>query len=173
MSEVNRRPTVTLVPAHLSVFDFNISHDEGLVAGASSARGRVGIDVMRAKVREVSGFFTEFLPSLSEALTAREYRWIQASPCPVDLLFALWTVKEAYVKARGDGIGFGLKRIECDGSPADFPPLEHLQSATPEVLLDGQPVPKDKIIFITTSIVKVEAGHQTNRYFKTTCEILP
>jgi phosphopantetheinyl transferase len=163
------RPTALPVPG-LGAFDFNIAHDGLLVAGAATTRGRVGIDVMRAEVREPSTFFTEFLPSLSEALTAGELQAIQGSSSPVDLLFAIWTIKEAFVKASGDGIGFGLKRIECQAE-ADLP-LEHNQSFTPTVRVDKQPVDRDRIIFTTTSLMKREADNQMHRYFKTTCEIL-
>lgn len=51
-------------------------------------------------------------------MTARELRTLLASDVPVDegvrRLFLTWTLKEAYTKALGVGLGFDFRRIEVD-----------------------------------------------------------
>ena len=47
--------------------------------------------------------------------SAAEQAFIHGKPSPVERLSAfyrLWALKESYVKALGDGLGFDLKRIE-------------------------------------------------------------
>ena len=54
------------------------------------------------------------------------------------LLMTLWTVKEAYVKAIGEGIGFGLDRIVLEFEPAgpDSNPTQSLPAVN-RVTVDG------------------------------------
>lgn len=96
---------------------FNMAHSEDLVLFAVTGLGDVGIDVERVRVLEdaeelVSRFF-----SPAEALTFRD---LPAAAKP-SAFFNLWTRKEAWLKATGQGIANSLHRVEVSflaGDPA-------------------------------------------------------
>jgi phosphopantetheinyl transferase len=96
-SESSGRPTVVGAPIHVS-----LTHCEGLGACAVSAVGDgspVGVDAeplsAAARVEEVKDL----------ALTRAEQGWVGAGPAERNArLVALWTAKEAVLKARGVGI---------------------------------------------------------------------
>lgn len=88
--------------------DFSISHSGSWVVCAVVDRGRIGIDVQQ--VRPVNeGIFTLCLSS-----TEREklLQW----PVGTQLhgFFTLWTLKEAFVKALGQGLSYPLTDIQFD-----------------------------------------------------------
>jgi len=84
---------------------FNLSHTHGLLVLAVSADTEVGVDV-EAVNREVEPlalaerFFAPAETALIKAQSADSQR---------DCFFRLWTLKEAYVKARGLGLQLGLE----------------------------------------------------------------
>lgn len=91
---------------------FNVSHSDGLALIAIGGPGRVGVDIERIRPRgEADSFGSFFAPAEVAALLAlpRELR--------ERAFFACWTRKEAYIKGRGDGLGFGLDRFEVSVSP--------------------------------------------------------
>jgi 4'-phosphopantetheinyl transferase len=86
---------------------FSISHTHDLVAIALTAQARVGIDLefVQAPVD---------LPELAERiLSADDLRIFHAlsSEERVTAFFRTWTRKEAYLKARGEGISEGLQQV--------------------------------------------------------------
>ncbi|HYA80917.1 MAG TPA: 4'-phosphopantetheinyl transferase superfamily protein, partial [Methylocystis sp.] len=88
--------------------EFSLSHCEDLVLVAVSRCGAVGVDVER--VREISDarslaarFFTRGENTALAAAPAGERR---------ELFFAIWTRKEAYVKATGEGLSRPLDSFE-------------------------------------------------------------
>lgn len=89
---------------------FNLSHTRGLVACAVTLERDVGIDVER--IRPGTGVadlaFGHFSPSENRRLTSLP------SPAARDLFFSLWTLKEAYVKARGLGLRVPLDAASFD-----------------------------------------------------------
>ncbi|HWI26020.1 MAG TPA: 4'-phosphopantetheinyl transferase superfamily protein [Stellaceae bacterium] len=96
-------PYVSSPVAHRDL-RFNLSHTEGLVACAVSRRGEVGVDVENTAraVEPLALAPTVFAEPEIEALAAtpeaqRQHRF-----------FAYWTLKEAYIKARGMGIALPL-----------------------------------------------------------------
>ncbi|KAH9894315.1 hypothetical protein C8Q73DRAFT_695253 [Cubamyces lactineus] len=124
---------------------YNITHDNGVVAMAYSAGAdlypdppayRVGIDVMLLQLPK-RDTFPGFVEIFSDQLTQLE-RNILIPPRPAPALsldealrrfFLIWTLKEAYTKALGMGMGFDFSRIEYD-VPNDV------------VRIDGQ-IPRD------------------------------
>jgi 4'-phosphopantetheinyl transferase len=94
-------------PAGYSFLRFNVSHTPGLVACVVAMDREVGVDVEYAR-REVSE-----LDLARRFFSAEEARAIES--CPVERrrerFFDYWTVKEAYVKARGLGLSLGLDRF--------------------------------------------------------------
>jgi 4'-phosphopantetheinyl transferase len=90
---------------------FNISHTRGLVACAVTSRDDVGLDVEDLDRREAS-------PGLAERNFApAEVALLAAVPAAArhETFLRIWTLKEAFVKATGDGIGsaegLGLHRF--------------------------------------------------------------
>lgn len=106
---------------------FNLSHTGGLAACAVTRGADVGVDVesiaRRAEVRAIADrFFTTD--------EARELRALDEARCR-ERFFELWTLKEAYVKARGGQLASGLRiRFRIDEDSPDAVLAESLDDAT-------------------------------------------
>jgi 4'-phosphopantetheinyl transferase len=88
----------------------SLSHTRGLVACAITTGGEVGVDAERTDItfdpaEVVSRFFTKDEQRQLERCTAgeRNSRFVD-----------LWTLKEAYAKATGLGVGAGLSSVGFD-----------------------------------------------------------
>jgi 4'-phosphopantetheinyl transferase len=96
---------------------FSLSHTEGLISLAVSRRRDVGIDLENV-TRELA------IEMVESALTENEIR----AACKLpdvrkrERFFALWTLKEAYVKARGMGVPLNFREISFDLDAG--PPIE-------------------------------------------------
>jgi 4'-phosphopantetheinyl transferase len=104
---------------------FNLTHSHGAVALAVSKDREVGIDI-EDRQRKV-----EYLALAERYFAAAEARHLQqVSDLNLrDAFFAIWTLKEAYVKAIGRGLSFPLDafafeleidRLKCFHPLADF-----------------------------------------------------
>jgi 4'-phosphopantetheinyl transferase len=94
---------------------FNIAHSENLALFAFSRRARVGVDVERIQpIKDTAQLVARFC-------TARETaRFRELSPIDqVAAFFKLWTRKEAFLKATGEGITASLSQIEVSFLPSD------------------------------------------------------
>ena len=90
--------------------DFNLSHTRGLVCCAVTRAGTVGIDgecvrPMRDRAALAARFFA---PVEAAAVDAAE---VAGPAAGAECFYALWTLKEAYVKAVGLGLSLGLGRF--------------------------------------------------------------
>ncbi|BGE87889.1 hypothetical protein Ms3S1_p11300 (plasmid) [Methylosinus sp. 3S-1] len=119
--------------------EFNLSHTHGAVACAVTHGRPVGVDIENAS-RDIDllalarAYFAPAETALLEALVEEER---------AAAFFQLWTLKEAYVKARGDGLALAFDRFAFsldpigvdlpDASPAE-PALWRFRS----VLLSGE-----------------------------------
>jgi 4'-phosphopantetheinyl transferase len=92
----------------VDALQFNMSHSHELALCAVSLGKEVGIDV-------------EYLRPMPEAeslakrfFAESEYALIQALPIKeqAHAFFRLWTAKEAYLKATGQGLGHPLEQVE-------------------------------------------------------------
>lgn len=89
----------------LHALRFNLSHTRGLIALAVTVDAEVGVDVEATSRKvEVQALADRFFAP-SEASLLRE----TAPDLQRELFFRLWTLKEAYVKARGLGLQLGLE----------------------------------------------------------------
>lgn len=97
---------------------FNISHTEGLIACAVTIGREVGVDVEhvgRRLTHDVASRF--FAPREVEALRA-----LPASEQPT-VFFDYWTLKEAYIKARGMGLAVPLADFAFQLAPPAPPTI--------------------------------------------------
>lgn len=98
------RPEV-VAPAAQRSLRFSITHTPGLVAVAIARGGEVGLDA------EDAGRAGDFLGVAHRYFAPSELAELRALPDPaarLERFFALWTLKEAYLKARGVGLGLPL-----------------------------------------------------------------
>jgi 4'-phosphopantetheinyl transferase len=91
--------------------EFNLSHSENQLLIAVVRGRKVGVDIEKAdpdlKLMEVAQRF--FSPAELRKLAAQP---VQARP---RLFYSYWTLKEAWLKARGDGLSFPLSGFDvCD-----------------------------------------------------------
>jgi 4'-phosphopantetheinyl transferase len=100
-------------------FQFNISHSAEIVVIAL-ARGRaIGIDV------ECIRSNAAIMSIAARYFSANEYKTLTSldSAMQRGAFFACWTRKEAYLKARGDGLQLPLNRFEVVFAPGEEPRL--------------------------------------------------
>ena len=89
---------------------YNISHSGGRILLGIAYRASVGVDIERVR---------SDLPYLNLArrfFARSEYNLIVNAPesDKVNMFFRIWTKKEAFVKAQGRGIAYGLKQFVVD-----------------------------------------------------------
>lgn len=94
---------------------FNLSHSGELVLVAL-ARGRtIGVDVERMRKDMVQAQIAQRFFSLRECAALAEL----APELQCKAFFACWTRKEAYLKARGDGLSLPLDQFDVAFSPGE------------------------------------------------------
>ena len=103
-------------PAGAPRLNFNLAHTDGLVACVVSARNVVGVDA------EVVDRTTETTLIAEQYFCPLETADLKSLSGPLrrDRFFQYWTLKEAYVKARGLGLSMGLNGFSFelkDGQP--------------------------------------------------------
>jgi 4'-phosphopantetheinyl transferase len=91
--------------------DFSVSHAAGFRAVAIDPEGRIGVDMELVKPEVDLGI-------AQIAFTAAEQRWLFSLPAidQARAFYHVWTAKEAFLKAIGRGIGFGMKQIDIESS---------------------------------------------------------
>ncbi|MBV8472878.1 MAG: 4'-phosphopantetheinyl transferase superfamily protein [Hyphomicrobiales bacterium] len=89
---------------------FSLSHTEGLVACAVGAFPELGVDV---ELRDRNLSVAELAPTV---LAPQEIARLRAEPDSQanEFFFRLWTLKEAYVKARGMGLSLPMQGVWFD-----------------------------------------------------------
>ncbi|MES2626518.1 MAG: 4'-phosphopantetheinyl transferase superfamily protein [Pseudomonadota bacterium] len=90
--------------ADSTAINFNLSHTKGLLALAVTSAGDIGVDVEDITRRAAT------LELAARYFSAHENRELAALPAEHqrDHFFRIWTLKEAYVKARGLGLRIPL-----------------------------------------------------------------
>ncbi|KAF8633687.1 hypothetical protein AX15_001294 [Amanita polypyramis BW_CC] len=101
---------------------YNVAHDNALVVISFSPNAHnppaysLGIDVMKVHLPRRDTFAT-FIEAMTEVLTPLERRRVAGGRSDSENLrrfFWTWTMKEAYTKAVGLGLGFNFRRVEYD-----------------------------------------------------------
>jgi 4'-phosphopantetheinyl transferase len=96
---------------------FNLSHSGDVALYAFSVGRELGVDVERHRPAEkIEGIASRFF-------SPRECAALQALPDEQrrELFFRYWTVKEAYLKARGKGLSVPLRQVEVSFPPGSSP----------------------------------------------------
>jgi 4'-phosphopantetheinyl transferase len=103
---------------------FNVSHSYGLALYAVAREREVGVDVEYIRHDVVSDSIAEHFFSAREVATLRSL--------PAELqpraFFNCWTRKEAFIKARGDGLSFPLDQFEVSLDPQEPAALVSIRS---------------------------------------------
>jgi len=107
------RPQVA-EPAAARDLQFNLSHTSGLVACAIAWRREIGVDVEDLQRAELSLNIADRYFSPQEAAELKSLP-VERQP---DRFFEYWTLKEAYIKARGVGMSLPLDRFTIHFSSA-------------------------------------------------------
>jgi len=102
---------------------FNLSHSGSLAVYAFAEDDlSLGIDVEEIRaMHDLHGIARRFFAPAEAATLAALPEALQT-----DAFFACWTRKEAYLKARGDGIAAALDRFEVTLRPDQEPALVHI-----------------------------------------------
>lgn len=94
--------------------NFSASHQGDYVGIASEPLCLVGLDIV--SISKPQGETTaEFIRNFSSYLTDHEWSCVVRAGTPSEVLtefYRYWCLKEAFVKATGAGVGFGLRRLE-------------------------------------------------------------
>lgn len=85
---------------------FNLAHSGEACLLALTLNDNIGVDIEKIS-RKIN-----VLQIAKRFFTAREYAALQASPVAPQLFYHIWTQKEAFLKAIGEGLSFGLDRFE-------------------------------------------------------------
>ena len=116
IANVHGRPEIVDRPPGVPDLRFNLSHTDGLIACAVTIGREVGVDVEhigRRLTHDVAGRF--FAPrevsDLKQLSDDEQHR----------VFFDYWTLKEAYIKARGFGLALPLADFAFQLSPSSSP----------------------------------------------------
>jgi 4'-phosphopantetheinyl transferase len=116
VANVHGRPEILNRPPGVPDLRFNLSHTDGLIACAVTIGREVGVDVEhigRRLIHDIAGRF--FAP--------REVNDLHTLPADQQrrIFFDYWTLKEAYIKARGFGLALPLGDFAFILSPPSPP----------------------------------------------------
>ena len=94
---------------------FNVSHSHGLALYAITRHREIGVDVERIRPEVASETIAEHF------FSPREVAVLRALPAALQAtaFFACWTRKEAYIKARGDGLSLPLDQFAVSLAPGE------------------------------------------------------
>ncbi|MFF2625445.1 4'-phosphopantetheinyl transferase family protein [Kitasatospora griseola] len=108
--------------------DFNLSHTDGFCVLAVTRRGRVGVDVERLTRATGRPRDTEVLAAAFAPEERHRLRTLEDGRPRARMALRLWTLKEAYLKARGIGLAQPLDSfaftLDDAGRVVDFRPPE-------------------------------------------------
>ncbi|KAJ4840432.1 hypothetical protein Tsubulata_034746 [Turnera subulata] len=95
-------------------FNFNVSHHGDYVAIAAEPLCLVGVDVVHS-IKPEKETVPEFIQNFCTYFSSLEWDRIKSAGSSDEILdefFRYWCLKEAFVKAVGSGLGYGVDKIE-------------------------------------------------------------
>jgi 4'-phosphopantetheinyl transferase len=119
------KPYLTRAPGAESL-QFNLSHSDGMAVYAISTQYRVGIDIERIRPIPYVGLLREFSPAERSAIS------LLPEDEQREAFFRLWTCKEAYVKANGQGMSLPFGSFDLGLSPEQLTRMIRIQAPSSE-----------------------------------------
>ena len=107
------KPALT-VPG--TALHFNLSHSHGVALVAVTRRGEVGVDVEQVRPLTDADALAERYFAPAEVATLRALPEGER----MEGFFNAWTRKEAFLKATGKGISYGVERVEVTLRPGEL-----------------------------------------------------
>lgn len=98
---------------------FNISHTDGLAAFAFTMEHSIGVDVEAVRANIKTAEIAERFFSVAERQALRGYSVAERDAA----FYRCWTRKEAYIKARGEGLSHPLAQFDVALEPNPEPVL--------------------------------------------------
>jgi 4'-phosphopantetheinyl transferase len=122
------KPALMLSPGQVPL-NFNLSHSNGLALYAVTQGREVGIDL--EKVRSD----LEYEEIAERFFSPQENAVLRRLPAEVKprAFFNCWTRKEAYIKARGEGLSLPLDQFDVSLAPGEPARLLHVRGNSQEV----------------------------------------
>jgi 4'-phosphopantetheinyl transferase len=114
--------------AESPLVSFNIAHSGDVILYAIASGRRVGVDVEAVRSDR------DWMELAESQFSAQELEALQALD-PVEraaAFYRCWTLKEAYVKARGEGLGFPLKQFSVTIGNREMAPAVQWASDDPQ-----------------------------------------
>lgn len=110
---VHGKPHLLASTMGVAALEFNLSHTRGLGLCAVARDRRVGVDVEQARPE------VDILGIARSTFSADEHARLEALPPEqhVAAFYACWTRKEAYIKARGEGLSYPLDAFDVSFEP--------------------------------------------------------
>ena len=144
VANVHGRPEILDRPSGVPDLRFNISHTDGLIACAVAIGREVGVDVEhvgRHLLHDVAGrhFAPAEVTDLRRLPQEEQHR----------VFFDYWTLKEAYIKARGFGLALPLGDFAFKLNPPHSPQIAFEPSLDDDPatwqFLQGWPTPQHRL----------------------------
>lgn len=113
-------------------FNFNVSHHGDYVAIASEPLCLVGVDVVCC-IKPMKESVPEFIENFSSYFSSLEWDNIISTGTSDEILvdfYRYWCLKEAFVKAVGSGLAYGVDKVE----------FHHTNWTNISVKVDGEPL---------------------------------
>jgi len=107
---------------------FNVSHSNDLALIAVAQKQNIGIDI--EKINHESDHQALITRFFSKAEQAEFQTMLDANKAKA--FCACWTRKEAFIKAVGDGVGYGLDKFDITVDPENQTPEINLRKPTEE-----------------------------------------
>lgn len=123
------KPELDVPPGADAAFRFNVSHAHGLALYAFTRGRALGVDVERIR----DDIEHEAIAERFFSLTEREALRAQPASLRHIAFFACWTRKEAYIKARGEGLSLPLDQFDVSLAPGEPARLLCVANAPHEV----------------------------------------
>mmetsp|Transcript_89808 Transcript_89808/g.279452 ORF Transcript_89808/g.279452 Transcript_89808/m.279452 type:complete len:409 (-) Transcript_89808:36-1262(-) len=124
-------------------WNVNVSHEGSWVVCASEPLCIAGIDVAELRRFNKKNEPIDYKKSFKDNLTASEWKDVESAGADPDdqyeVFSRFWSAKEAFVKARGDGLAYPLGKAEFHWTPlADFPEGNAYEGT---VIVESKPAP--------------------------------